>query len=277
LSSGNLTQRFITAIAGIAIILAGILFNELTCLVLIFFIATISLIEFYRLAKNDQLQPQTGAGLALNALIFLPVLLDRIELISINLLPLLIIFPYFIFIRELYTKSEKPFNNIAITILGNVYISIPMFLFYLISFHGTGEHEYHPEYLLGYLFILWACDTGGYFGGRFFGKHKMFERISPKKTWEGFAGGAMLGVITAIIVSRFYTSLPLEQWIIVSIIIFISSVLGDLIESMFKRSIQVKDSGSVLPGHGGFLDRFDGLFISAPFVFFWLEGFAVNS
>jgi phosphatidate cytidylyltransferase len=119
--------------------------------------------------------------------------------------------------------------------------------------------------------ILWANDIGGYTAGRIWGKHKMFERISPKKTWEGFAGCGIASFGAAFGVAQFPSAFSLTQWLIIAGIIFITGVLGDLVESMFKRSLVIKDSGSLLPGHGGFLDRFDALFISAPFVFFYLS------
>jgi phosphatidate cytidylyltransferase len=268
----NLTLRFITAIVGIIIVLGAILYNETTSLLLFAFISTMSLIEFYRLAKNDHIQPQIPMGVLTSLLIFLPLLLGSTISTVPNLLPLIIILPYFVFIRELYTKSEKPFTNIGFTLLGVIYISVPLFLFYLIAFHGPDE-SYRPQNILGMLYLLWASDTGAYTFGRIWGKRKLFERISPKKTWEGFVGGFVFSVIAAFIIAHFYTNFTLIQWLIIAGIIFITGVLGDLVESMFKRSLAIKDSGSLLPGHGGFLDRFDGLFIAAPFVFFYVTMF----
>lgn len=265
----NLTQRFITGIIGVAIVVSAILYSELSSLLLLTFISTLSLIEFYRLSKNDNIKPHVVLGIVTGILLFLPLIFGPI-LPNLNLLPLVFILPYLIFIRELYTKSEKPFTNIAYTILGNVYISAPMLMFYLISFHGTGE-EYKPLNLVGYFVILWANDIGGYTAGRLWGKHKLFERISPKKTWEGFIGSGICAIGIAFAVAHYCTAFSLQQWLIIASIIFITGVLGDLVESMFKRSLVIKDSGSLLPGHGGFLDRFDALFISAPFVFFYLS------
>ncbi|MBP9788931.1 MAG: phosphatidate cytidylyltransferase [Bacteroidia bacterium] len=265
----NLTQRFITGFIGVAIVLSAILYSQLSSLLLITFISSMSLFEFYKLTKNDNIQPHIALGIATGVILFLPLMFGSF-MPNINLLPLIFILPYLVFIRELYTKSEKPFTNIAYTILGNIYISAPMFMFFLISFHGSGE-EYKPMNLLGYFFILWANDIGGYTAGRIWGKHKMFERISPKKTWEGFVGSGICAIGIAFAVAQYCTAFTLTQWLVIASIIFITGVLGDLVESMFKRSLVIKDSGSLLPGHGGFLDRFDALFISAPFVFFYLS------
>lgn len=252
--------------------LGAILCNEISSLLLFAFISTMSLIEFYKLAKNDHIQPQVPMGVLTSLLIFLPLLAGATISTVPNLLPLIIILPYFVFIRELYTKSEKPFTNIGFTLLGVIYISVPLFLFYLISFHGPDD-SYRPQNILGMLYLLWASDTGAYTFGRLWGKRKLFERVSPKKTWEGFIGAAIFAFAAAFLVAHFYTNFTLVQWQIIAAIIFITGVLGDLVESMFKRSLAIKDSGSLLPGHGGFLDRFDGLFIAAPFVFFYVTLF----
>ena len=265
----NLTQRFITGIIGVAIVLSALLYSQLSGLLLIALISSMSLFEFYKLSKNDNIQPHIALGLATGIILFLPMLFGTF-MQNINLLPLIFILPYLVFIRELFTKSEKPFTNIAYTLLGNIYISAPMFMFFLLSFYGPGE-EYKPLNLVGYLFILWANDIGGYTAGRIWGKHKLFERISPKKTWEGFIGSGVCAIGISFAVAHYCTAFTLTQWIVIASIIFIAGVLGDLFESMFKRSLVIKDSGSLLPGHGGFLDRFDALFISAPFVFFYLN------
>jgi phosphatidate cytidylyltransferase len=266
----NLTQRIITAVIGAALVISAILYSEVTFLTLLILIVFLGVREFYAHLKHDGQQPQAWPGMLLALLPFLAPLVESGLGISLNLLPLVLVFPYIIFIRELYSKAEKPFTNIALTLLGVIYLSFPLFLFYLYSFQGATPDHYHPSNVLGYLFILWAGDTGAYFTGRFLGKHKLFERISPKKTWEGFAGGFVLCMVVAFIVSHYYTNFDQTTWLVIGGIIAVTGALGDLVESLFKRSIAVKDSGSILPGHGGILDRFDGLFISAPFVFVYL-------
>ena len=266
----NLALRTISGFAGAVILLSGIIYGEPTFLLLLVFISTIALIEFYRLCESENLKPQKTLGVIINFIIFLPPLIQNIFQTGFNILPLIIILPYIIFIRELFRNSGNPIQNVGTSLLGILYISLPLFCFYLISFQGILEN-YQYQCILGYLFILWANDIGAYFAGTYFGKHKLFERISPKKTWEGFFGGAIFAIIIGIITARFFTNFVFLQWIIVTIIIIITGTLGDLVESMFKRSAQLKDSGASIPGHGGFLDRFDGLIISAPFVFFYLQ------
>jgi phosphatidate cytidylyltransferase len=130
---------------------------------------------------------------------------------------------------------------------------------------------YKPHIILGYFLILWTGDIAAYFVGINLGRRKLFERHSPKKTWEGSIGAAITSLLVAFFVSKYFTELPLFQWLGMAVIIIVAGTFGDLVESMFKRSISLKDSGGALPGHGGFLDRFDGVFLSAPFVFAFLK------
>ena len=131
----------------------------------------------------------------------------------------------------------------------------------------------HYGIVLGFLLILWFNDTGAYFVGSLMGKHKLFERISPGKTWEGSAGGALFALLTAWGLSFVFHRLDVVQWLILALITIIAGTLGDLVESMLKRSLGIKDSGNILPGHGGMLDRFDAVLLSAPFVFVYLALF----
>jgi phosphatidate cytidylyltransferase len=125
--------------------------------------------------------------------------------------------------------------------------------------------------VMGCLFLLWASDSGAYFAGTKFGKTKLFERVSPKKSWEGSMGGFAASMLVGVVLGRYFTSLPLWQWLVIGLIIVVAGTYGDLVESLFKRSIKIKDSGSIIPGHGGFLDRFDGLLLSVPFIVAFLK------
>ncbi|MCU0419982.1 MAG: phosphatidate cytidylyltransferase [Cyclobacteriaceae bacterium] len=276
-SYSNLTQRIITALIGAAAIVAGIMVSEWTYFVIFFLITALSLWEFYKLAGLDGMLPQKTFGTLCGLLIF--VLSFLIERGAISYRYYFVFFPLLscVYMIKLYKKFErKPFTNIAFTFLGVFYVAIPFALLNIATFEN-GSYDY--QIIFGCLFILWASDTGAYFAGTFFGKRKLFERISPKKSWEGFVGGAILAFVFAYGLPYFFSAIGHEptirwwQWMVIGVLIVIGGTFGDLVESLLKRSIEIKDSGTALPGHGGFLDRFDGLLISAPFIVAFLEIF----
>ena len=282
----NLTQRIITGLLGSGAIIYGLAVSEWAYFAIFLIICFFSLREFYKLSAFDGLLPLKTLGIIIGIIIF--CLSFFIERQDIHSKYYFIIFPLMalVYMIKLYKKGEhKPFTNIAFTFLGIFYIAVPLSLLNHVVFHDKYadpnyiiSNIYNFQVILGILLILWATDTGAYFAGTFFGKHKLFERISPKKTWEGFIGGAVLAGIIAFVFNQILASydkqfLTVTDWIVITIIIVVGGTFGDLVESLLKRSIEIKDSGSSIPGHGGFLDRFDGLFISAPFVVAYLEIF----
>ena len=177
-----------------------------------------------------------------------------------------------IFVAEVFRNRPTPMHNIATTIMGIIYVALPMAVMAIIpiSLHNpTMEQEWQPLYFLFYLFLVWGNDVFAYLFGITLGKHKLCERLSPKKSWEGFVGGILgsvaVGAIAAAVLGENYAF-----WMGLAVVVALSSVVGDLIESMFKRDAGVKDSGNILPGHGGMLDRFDALIVSAPFAFVYI-------
>ena len=267
----NLAQRIITALIGAAVIIGGVVYSEWTYFAVFFFIALMTLWEFYGLAGLDGMVVQRTFGTICGMIIF--TLSFLIEHKDISYRYYFLIFPLVscVYMIKLYKKFErKPFTNIAYTFLGIFYVAMPYALLNIAAFEsGT----YNFEIIFGCLFILWASDTGAYIAGTLFGRRKLFERISPKKSWEGAVGGAVLAFAFAFMMQMYFTVLAPWQWYCVAAIIIVGGIYGALIESLLKRSIEIKDSGSMLPGHGGFLDRFDGLLISAPFIVAFLEIF----
>lgn len=265
----NLAQRIITGVLGAAAIIFGVVFSEWTYFIVFFIICVLSLLEFYTLTGLDGLVPQKTFGTICGMAVFCVSFF--VERGDISHKSYYLIFPLvsFVYMIKLYKRFErKPFTNIAFTLLGIFYVAMPFALLNIAAFeHGS----YNFEIIFGCLFILWATDTGAYFAGTWFGKSKLFERISPKKSWEGAVGGAVLALIFAFGIAYFFKSLPMWQWMVVAAIIIVGGTYGDLVESLLKRSIEIKDSGDSLPGHGGFLDRFDGLLISAPSIVAFLE------
>jgi phosphatidate cytidylyltransferase len=273
----NLSQRLITALLGAAAIVFGIMFSEWTYFIIFFIICLFTILEFYKLAGLDGLIPQKTFGTICGVLIY--CLSFFIERGDISYRYYFLIFPAVscVYMIKLYKKTErKPFTNIAYTFLGIFYVAMPIALLNIATFENR---IYDYQIIFGCLFILWASDTGAYFAGSLFGRRKLFERISPKKSWEGFAGGAALALSFAYGLPYFFSAIGHDptirswQWMVIGVIIIVGGTFGDLVESLLKRSIEIKDSGTSLPGHGGFLDRFDGLLISAPFIVAFLEIF----
>ena len=267
----NLTERIITGVIGAALVVAAVVFNEWTFFAIFLGICVLSILEFYRLAGLDGLLPLKWYGTFCSITIFTVTFFIESGRLDATFYSLLFPLVSIVYMIKLYKKFErKPFTNIAYTFLGIFYVSVPISLMSAIAFN-RGVYRY--EIILGCLLILWASDTGAYFAGTFFGKNKLFERISPKKSWEGFFGGALLAIAISLVLAAYFPVLNRIQWVVIGLIIIIGGTFGDLTESLLKRSIEIKDSGASLPGHGGFLDRFDGLLLSAPFILAFLELF----
>lgn len=268
----NFFQRAVTGLTFAFVMTAAILYNQWTFSAVFFLISLLGLLEFYRLIKSDNIQPQVISGIVIAQTLL--VILFSYFFYNIGLSWLLISVPMIatVFIIELYRNKKNPFANIAFTLSGIIYLALPIMLIIIIGlgFSPGGNVAYHGEVIMGCILLLWGSDTGAYMIGSKFGKRKLMERISPHKSWEGFFGGMFTSLLAAWINSNWIEDLLLAEWMIISLIIVIAGTLGDLVESMLKRSINVKDSGTLFPGHGGILDRFDGLLIAIPFVFFYL-------
>ncbi len=176
--------------------------------------------------------------------------------------------PFVIAACELFGKRDASWDRIAVYISAMFYVALPFglmnALFYVKPVAG------HTPVILASMFILvWANDVFAYLTGTFFGKHKLFERVSPKKTWEGSVGGLVFTMIFSLLFYRFTSFMELGEWIIYAAIISVTATTGDLSESLLKRNKGVKDSGNIIPGHGGVLDRFDAAIFATPFVFIY--------
>jgi phosphatidate cytidylyltransferase len=161
-----------------------------------------------------------------------------------------------------------------ITIAGIIYIALPFSLLNFIIYPGiSAKSDFYPWVLIGIFLIIWMYDSMAYVFGSMLGKHKICERISPKKSWEGLIGGAVFAVIMAIVNSLFFHELSLFNWIVIAVLIVVFGTSGDFFESKLKREAGVKDSGNILPGHGGMLDRFDTVLFAVPVIFVWITLF----
>ncbi len=269
--NNNLINRTITGIVFVGVIVGSIIWNQLVFALLFFLITIFTLAEFYDIISRDKkIKPQKITGVFFGAILYTLAALAANNLIDAEILVFALFLPFILFITELFRKQENPFTNIGITILGIFYIVLPFSLlnFFFNPDFVPGNTSTHI--LLGFFIILWMYDMFAYLVGMIFGKRRMFERISPKKSWEGLIGGLLFALTAAWLISMKFVKFDLLNWIIISFIIIIFGTLGDLVESMLKRSYEIKDSGRILPGHGGLLDRFDAVFIAAPAVFVYI-------
>jgi phosphatidate cytidylyltransferase len=237
--------------------------------------------EYYLMIRNTGVRPQMIPGIFTGISAYIISTLIAAGIIPTKSFLILIPMMLIIMVVELYRKQDKPFDSLAHTFFSVLYTAIPFSMFPFAAFSHTGlnsllSHKaitFSPGIIIGFFILLWANDTGAYLLGMSFGRTKLFERISPKKTWEGFLGGFLTAAIVAWLLSSWLGVVNNIHWVIISVIISISGTYGDLIESMLKRSVGVKDSGTIMPGHGGFLDRFDSTIISFPLVYLFITLF----
>ncbi|CCH52153.1 phosphatidate cytidylyltransferase [Fibrisoma limi BUZ 3] len=267
----NLQQRVVAAVVGVLVILFCIWYQDWTFALLFCVISALTQLEFYRLLGLDGFQPLTVYGTIVGCFVCALAFFIEKRMIGFDNYFLICPASSMIFLIKLYKKRDmKPFTNIGFTFLGIIYVAVPFALLIVMALRGG---TYHPMIILGCLLLLWASDIGAYFAGTKFGRRKLFERVSPKKSWEGALGGAAAAALIALGLAFYAPELRPWQWYCVGAIIVVTGTYGDLVESLFKRSIAIKDSGSSIPGHGGFLDRFDGLLLAAPFIITFLKLF----
>ncbi len=269
----GLIQRAITAVFFVLVMMGGLFGGSYSFTILFAIITALCLWEFLGLTLEyeDQFRDlcRKVIGVVFGLMPFVLVSMLKLGLINTPedfiLITSLLSFPFIFgaFIFELFTKSTRPFANVAYIVLGMVYIGTP---FAMLAFIAFQNGVFNANIIFGILLLTWMNDTGAYLIGSQIGKTPLFPRISPKKTWEGSLGGMAVGLLVGYILSLFFTNeLSTAQWMMLSVIVVIFGSLGDLIESMLKRSLNIKDSGNILPGHGGMLDRFDAFIFVVPF------------
>ena len=267
----GLLRRMSTAVIFVSVMLGGLYGGRYSFVLLFALITGLCLWEFLNmvLIRNKTFDLiRRLLGLVLGLIPFVLTSVVQLQIIrepqDFVALFVFLFFPvlFVAFIYELFIRSERPFINVAFIVLGVVYIGVPFALLDFIAFDGN---YFYANTVFGLLLMTWANDTAAYMIGSQIGKNPLFPRISPKKTWEGTLGGLLITILIAFLLARFFSELALVDWLILALIVAIFGSFGDLVESMLKRSVQVKDSGTLLPGHGGFLDRFDGFIFLLPF------------
>ena len=262
-------KRGITGLGFIIVMLGAPLLGKWVFLSLLTIVNILALNEYTRIFAAKKYAPFMGFTALIGTLCFFDISLVSYSILPgrfiILLLPLLLSF----YIVELYTTRKSPFARAGISMAGCAYISMALGIFPTIAFV---DGIYDPYKIIGCLLLIWSNDTFAYLVGRMIGKTPLFPSISPKKTWEGSLGGGICTIIVGFILNYFIPSFSKMEWMGLAFIFVLFSSWGDLVESRLKRSFNIKDSGNLLPGHGGILDRFDAQLFSVPFAaaFIWL-------
>lgn len=268
----DLSRRSLTGIVYIFLMLAGAAIHPVIFAVVFGAFLYLTQLEFYQLVETAGNSPRKTAGLTLGVLFFL-ICFGMVN----NILPTksyLIFIPalIFIFLFEAFSERSGILQNSAVTFTGFVYVAVPFSLLNFMVHPGYPNFpEFNSKILIGVFFIVWIYDSMAYLFGSKFGKHKIHKKISPNKSWEGFIGGTVFALLLGAANSLIFNQLSTVNWLFVALLVVVFGTLGDLFESIIKRRLKVKDSGTMLPGHGGLLDRFDSLLFVIPVVYVWLN------
>ncbi|MBW1667472.1 MAG: phosphatidate cytidylyltransferase [Deltaproteobacteria bacterium] len=234
--------------------------------ILVFVASTVGLHEFYKIAAPKLPAPVRILSFFLS-FFFLFFISRGPFFMSLAMVPLWAIFPVCFYLFGYYSRSRHSLEDIGKTVLGLIYVCTPLALLIVIDKHPRGN-----IWIFFLMAVIFLGDTGAFYVGRALGKHKLYRSISPGKTWEGALGGVLSAVVAALVFPEFFSIYKVNSTIIVlAIVLSICGQIGDLAESMLKRTNGVKDSGSILPGHGGLLDRIDGLLFSIPVLYLFLS------
>lgn len=270
----NFILRTLTGILFVLILVGGIIGGSVPFGILFLIITLLSVREFCTLVNQYEqgIHLNTYLCTIAGGLLFLTFYHYQ-HISSWVILPLYLCFLIAILVVQLYAKKSNPAGNWAFSFMSQVYVALPFALLNVIAciIPNAGSNSTYSYILPLSLFIFtWINDTGAYCVGVTLGKHRLFERISPKKSWEGSIGGAIFCIIAAVILAHFFPILNSWEWIGFALVVVVFGTWGDLCESLIKRHWGIKDSGKILPGHGGMLDRFDSTLLAVPAVLVYL-------
>lgn len=263
----NLLLRALTGSIFVSLIIGALWIGPTSTIIVMSLFLLLGLIEYFNLFKENKIiQVFNPLAVFFNLIIFFILIGTTFEIFPEQFASLIFPIIFILFLTELWRKKENPLLNIGVMSFSIFYLIIPFYL--MIAINSKSDHE--NPLAIGMFLLIWTNDTFAYLSGRFFGKTKLFERISPKKTWEGTFGGTIVTIIVAYLIHLYTPDYTLTFWVISACIVAPCSILGDLLESVFKRSLNIKDSGNILPGHGGILDRFDAALFVVPFFYCWV-------
>ena len=269
----NLVVRTASGAVLLAVVLGAAYGGTYAYSALLLLIVSVGMWEFYNIVAATGAEPRRTLGLAAGITLFITSFFlfkgyvdpmssrFGVDMLIGGVLYFSVLIPL-CFIVELFHASETPIRNVATTLMGVLYVAYPMCLMLFIPLLITGDWQ--PEAFLFYLFIVWGNDVFAYLAGVTMGRHKMAPRISPKKSWEGSIGGALLSIASSLVFAHLFPIMAMWQWTGLALVVVVFGTWGDLCESLMKRQIGIKDSGSILPGHGGWLDRFDSALMAIP-------------
>lgn len=279
----NTIIRSLSGAIFIVIMTGSLLWNPVVFALVMLISVVIMMWEYLSISLGTKFRTGQILSLLTGATLFITLYLNNInpgntKYLFLTAIPAALLFSSFIFEKDVKKQiTGEGYNKAFHTVIAVAYISLPFALTGTILFNASGV--YYPNILLSLFILLWSSDVGAYVFGMTFGQkngHKLYPAISPKKSWEGFYGGITVTIIASLIVNiSGLIEIPLVHTIIIAIIISVFGVLGDLAESLFKRNFAVKDSGNILPGHGGLLDRFDGALIAFPVAIAYLKFFSL--
>lgn len=258
----------------VAVLVGCILYSPLSFGLLFTLISALSVQEFGHLInRHDEVTINRTITSLGGAYLFLAIMGFCMQATDSRVfLPYLALLLY-LMISELYLKKKNPIGNWAFSMLSQLYVALPFALLNVLAFHNSLESSsvtYNPILPLSIFVFIWLSDTGAYCVGSLIGKRRLFERISPKKSWEGSIGGGLFSMASSLVFAHFFPFLSLPAWIGLALVVVIFGTWGDLSESLMKRQLGIKDSGTILPGHGGMLDRFDSALMAIPAAVFYL-------
>ena len=265
----NFIQRAVTGVLFVIVLVGCILYSPLSFGILFTIISVLSVHEFAQLVSKSS---EVSINKTITALGGAYLFLALMSFCTQQSVGARVFLPYlglllYMMITELYLKKKNPTGNWAYSMLSQLYVALPFALLNVLAFQNsseTGSVTYNPILPLSIFVFIWLSDTGAYCVGSLIGKHRLFERISPKKSWEGSIGGGIFSIASSLGFAHFFPFMPGWQWVGLAIVVVIFGTWGDLTESLMKRQLGIKDSGNILPGHGWMLDRFDSALMAIP-------------